>query len=191
MRKGLLLGLLALMTPVAARAADVVDQISDTQTGTYWIAAMLDPLGQEFVPTLSQVDWVEMWCAPLRIFPNGTAQLTVEIHAGEVSGSPLAQSDLLDFPVLTSEPRLLRFEFNPGVPIVPGSRYVMVVRDLGGCYWAVQGEDDYNVDAYPAGSGVRSGAAAPSFDLWFREGTIGAVHAQLTTWGHVKALYRP
>jgi hypothetical protein len=186
-------GLLALATCITspAFAADVVDQAAAENRGTYVSATMYLPLGQEFVPTLSRIDWVEMWGTPLRIVPNGTERLSVEIHAGQVTESPLATSAMIDSPVMYGWPRLLRFEFQPGVALVPGETYVLVVRDSGELYWAMQCELDPGEELYSSGHGVMSGIANPALDLWFREGIVESqVPSHIDSWGAVKAAYR-
>jgi len=131
------------------------------------------PIGQEFTPTLSSLDVVELTTNEgLPGTPgNGIgADLFVRIRSGSIIGTILGTSSTVSLPDpsdFTLE--LTHFDFPSSVPLTPGDLHVIEVVQSGGdprYLWTAN-------SFYPGGVRIVNGLGEPDrVDFWFREGPV-------------------
>lgn len=154
--------LLLAQLPFLARGQGyTVDQRNDPENSIirYWTITYPGalPLGQEFVPTLSGLNTVEL------LFDALDGTFAVRIHEGTITSSIIAQSATT---AKTSEsPGILRFDFGEIVPLQAGNKYVLEFVSLSGSASGIGS----TVESYSSGAMIRGGQAIAD-DLWFREG---------------------
>lgn len=157
---------------VVARGEDfIVDQGHDDVFAGESIHSLLafPSLTQEFTPTLSAIDVVEIftrdWSNPAT---NGVgAVLQVTLREDSTNGPVLAVSAPTEFPDGWFGPS--RFTFTNLVWITPGKRYAFELKLLAGNNWGV---DSYGTFAPPYREGryfIGTNLMQNS-DLWFRTG---------------------
>lgn len=162
-----------LMFPANAEAQGVIIDQSNDQTNprnlAYWTLQVSTPVGQEFVPTLNAMNFVE---AAFTTREGGSSLITMQvlIHASTITGPVVGSSTMDTF----SAPYnfggfggVHRFEFSSTVPLVVGNVYVMdfVQQTPVGNFIGT----DPSM-AYTSGQMIRGGVPFDGFDLWFREG---------------------
>jgi hypothetical protein len=199
-RSGVLLAAAALVFLASLASAQdfVVDQAADNfAPGVYYGIWSHTPLGQEFTPSLDHVDVVE-----LRIHATTCTLFQVLIREDTIQGEILGSATkILDWPNAPVE----RFEFDEPVPLVPGQRYVIEVRDLSGADGSL---GIRWTKPYSGGRLICHGVPWNSWDAWFREGVwvfppvltaanpwfrdgVGAfTPVEATTWGAIKSMFR-
>jgi hypothetical protein len=158
------------LVPGAFAQGTLIDQANDQthpSSLTRWTLQVGDPVGQEFVPTLGGLDFVEAVFFA-REGNGNSATLQVLIRDGSISGPILAVSSQLTFfaSVLGS---IHHFDFASTVPLTPGQTYVM--------HFFQDGPQNYSIGAdptmaYTSGEMIRSGVPFDGYDLWFREGVV-------------------
>ena len=143
------------------------------------------PVGQEFVPTVSQLNVVELY---LNSQSPGTIGIAlVQIREGTITGPILGVSETFEVEPVAVPLTLSRFDFPTPVTLTPGSIHVIeVVATFGnmGVFHCGVG------DTYPDGASIFFGNLNLDHDLWFREGFDAAVPAEDHTWTDVKTLFR-
>jgi len=153
---------LCLSTSSALADPFIIDQRNDDFPPLGGFGFGASPLGQEFTPTFSGLDVVEILIGPRA--PN--AVTTINIRIGSITGTIIGMSlpSIIDdsFP---GPPAIMRFDFLSTVPLVSGNLYVFEV--LPGNF---AGPIFSNSDTYPGGRSIVSGNPFPNSDMWFREG---------------------
>ena len=149
---------LAQPSDVAALPLLVIDQQNDNFTTTVGLGFGAAPLGQEFTPSLSGLDIVEIMIGPR----DPSAVAVVNVRKDSITG-PLVGTSLPG----TFGPTVIHFDFATLVLLVPGDRYVIepiIVSGLG--YGLVFSA----TDTYPGGRALEFGSPVPGHDMVFREG---------------------
>ncbi len=156
----------------------IIDQSQTTAlfsgAGGFSSITYMGPIGQEFVPTLDALDFVELATADGDIDNGQGAQLQLLIHADTIQGEILGSSAIASVPDNFED--ITRFEFSTPVQLVPGNRYVIEIVLVSGDNWTVYSNHVYP-DAYPAGRIIYYGIpyenenpGVPMPDFWFTEG---------------------
>ena len=175
--------LLALSAGRTAAAHDfVVDQSNEPTPMSHHSIQYYMPLGQEFVPTMPQLDVVELDI--LDLSGTGPAELRVRIRHDAFDGPVLGESA-----IVTMAPwhdGALHFDFPEPVPLTPGQRHIIEVVLLSGSNPMLGSGDDTR---YDNGRGFLRGEFIAD-DFWFRTGLDRSVPVRPRTWGGLKALYR-
>ena len=152
---------------VAAQGILIDQSYSPSGIYSYWSLSYpgATPIGQEFVPALSSLDFVD-----LRLYGGGgsaTGTFEVRIHSGSISAPILAASS----PASTTDgmERVTHFEFGAPVTLTPGSTYVIELAQLSaGSEWGVA---EAFGGGYDAGRMLWGGLpSSQGRDLWFQEG---------------------
>ena len=148
----------------------LVDQSND-QTHPWslaqWTLRVGDPVGQEFVPTLGGLDFVEAVFFA-REGSDATATIQVFVRDGSITGPVVGFSIPVTF-LASTLGSIHRFDFPSTVPLTPGQTYVMhLFQDTPQNYSI--GAD--TAMAYTSGQMIRSGVPFDGYDLWFREGVV-------------------
>jgi hypothetical protein len=131
------------------------------------------PSGQEFTPTLSQLNFADFF---LNQRDGAPAALQVRVRSGSISGPILGTSQVADVPLVDpnsppSAGTFVRFEFATSVPLLPGSRNVLELVPLAGTTGPSVGAQETG-DQYAGGRAIQAGVPQANFDLIFREGVI-------------------
>jgi len=166
------------INPINANAQSlIIDQSNDGfipgDFGTAWIAIQNNgPLGQTFTPTLSYLDYVELYTKDTKssIDPGTVgAELFVNIRKNSITGSIIGTSSTItlanDFGGIT------HFDFHTPLSLIPGDNYVIEVN-ASGDLWTVGDIGSLFTDSYPDGQAIVKGqfSSLGYSDLWFREG---------------------
>ena len=168
----ILFGILGLATSCCAQG-EVIDQRNDQSNRsslTRWTLQVGDPVGQEFVPTLGGVDFVETVFFD-HDFSQNPITIQVLIHDGTIVGPVVGASSPVTF-IASDFGSIRRFDFPSTAPVIPGQIYVMELFQSG------PQNDSIGADpsaAYLTGQMIRSGAPFDGYDLWFREGMVVVV----------------
>jgi hypothetical protein len=145
-------------TQIEVETIYYVDQENDYQGGGAQNLSYYAPMGQEFVPSLSALDIVEVWL-------NGYAgKFVVRIRPETIIGAVLAVSDTLVVP--GGFKGVAAFEFER-VSVIPQQLYVMEIVQVSGGEWLI---GNTGRSTYPLGRQILSGQPRENNDLWFREG---------------------
>ena len=108
----------------------VVDQSHDAPKCCWaFNAAVLGPAGQEFTPTISTLDVVDLLILPFRF--NG--EMAVNIRSGSIAGPIVGASSIGTLLPETRDVggRVMQFDFPAPVPLVPESLYVIEFLPTG------------------------------------------------------------
>jgi hypothetical protein len=149
----------------------IIDQHNDQANPrdlAYWTLGVMTPVGQEFVPTLNAMDFVD---AAFTTREGGFDTITMQvlIHESTITGPVVGASAMDTFSASAFFGGVHRFEFPSTVPLVAGNMYVLdFVQQLPVGNFI--GTDPSM--AYPGGQMIRGGAPFDGFDLWFREGVM-------------------
>ena len=145
----------------------LVDQSNDQTPWwslTPWNLKVGEPVGQEFVPALSGLDFVD---ARFSEREGSASSLTIQvlIREGSITGPVVGSSSQVTF----FGNVIQRFDFPSTVPLTPGQTYVM--------HFFHETPTDYSIAADPtmsyfSGQAIRSGTPLDGYDLWFREGLV-------------------
>ena len=151
----------------------VIDQHNDPPVPPallrYWSLSFpgASPLGQEFVPVLGTLDFVD-----LVMFAGGgaaTGTFELRLHQGSITAPVVATST----PTLRTDgsEMVTHFQFASSVPLSAGGTWVMELVQLGGDTGA-WGVGDTG-GGYAAGQMLWGGQpTGQGGDLWFREGIV-------------------
>jgi len=177
----LLLAWMALnAVPVRGQGYVVYDQASPVlgwplDDGAEWkIQSASGPPGQSFTPSLSRIDFIELWTGD-GVPGNGRGGgVYVVLRSDSISGPIIA----LTAPVFMEDgfgigPGLddrVSFFFRTSVPLTPGTTYYFQPAvEVNSDFWYVVG---YNSYQYPGGTAFWGSKAQPGLDLWFRTGIV-------------------
>jgi hypothetical protein len=151
------------------------------------------PLGQSFVPSLSSIDFIQLYVvnslSPVgpgprtRTTPDATVY--VNLWAGSIGDGVLLASTLPVFlsggAVNFADPfspsgafaGVTNFFFPTPVTLIPGTTYYFqpVVEPGAGAVFVVMTDSTRGADAYPNGMGFFDGTSH-TWDLWFAEGIV-------------------
>lgn len=189
MRTRVFKAVLAAMTSLciaAAAHAYVIDQSCTPTVFAEWSIALLGPAGQEFTAATNRLNVVELWISHGFAGIEPPTDLVVRIRAGVVSGAVLGESAAVT--VQDGHFAPVRFDFATPVVLTPGLVYVLEAAVTGGGgNPMICGLDG---SPYAGGRAILGGAPIDS-DLWFRTGATEDVPVSSTSWGAVKALFRP
>ena len=132
----------------AAAQMHMVDQETQPTVNFNAVSANLSPMGQEFVPTVADMNAVELWIGSFNV---GTTDLQVHIHEGSINGAVniVASSVVTIAPVNHNGPLL--FDFPSLVTLTPGTKYVIEPVSVSGVAYVLSGR---NVDSYPDGIAI-------------------------------------
>ena len=178
-RIGLLCGVIGVGIAMAMAGQFFPDQQNITTVSAAWSAVYLAPIGQEFVPTVTTMNGVELMLSNTDLTSPLPATLFVRVREGAVTGSVLGTSDarILEFGISG----VVDFDFPTSVRLAPGGTYVLeIVVEPGGGNVGVSG--GWSGD-YTAGRAIVQGEPVPSSDLsdlWFVEGSARG------RWGNFK-----
>jgi hypothetical protein len=159
----------AIATSHAFSQTRIVDQANEflhiPSPSTYWNIEYLGPTGQEFTPTLTSLDFVELQLQDFYGYGYRTGTLAVIIHEGTINGPVLGTSTPVSlYPTFEGA---VNFGFADPVPLVPGDTYVMQVHVLTVGDWGVAAS---GISSYPYGRFIQFGAPIENNDMFFREG---------------------
>ena len=169
-RMGVLSGVLGSGIASAMAGQFFPDQQNLTSISSAWSAVHLAPVGQEFIPTTTSMNGVELLLSNTDAMSPLPATLSVRVREGAVTGSVLGTSvaRTLGFGVSG----VVHFDFTTFVSLTPGVTHVLeIVVSPGGGNVSVSagGSGDYS-----AGRAIVLGEPLPSSDfsdLWFSEGS--------------------
>jgi hypothetical protein len=119
------------------------------------------PMGQEFTPSYSALDIVE-----LRLKGDTGAGFVLRVRDGTITGPALATSDTLT--LATDFNGIALFEFER-VPLTPQRMYVLEIVQVSG-RGALAASSGGPSSTYPGGRQILKGRPQETNDLWFKEG---------------------
>jgi hypothetical protein len=184
LRGALVAAVLFAAAATVAAAADLVDQ--ENVSGDFVADPGLNafaPVGQEFVPSLQAVDFVEVFIS--NPYSSLTSAVGVELHVDTIGGTLLGSTGATEVPRSHHGP--IRCSFTETVQLDPGARYVFLIQELAGVEVTLMATPDL----YPQGRFIFWGEPYTEFDAWFREGVVATgTPAPTATWSTVKNLYR-
>jgi hypothetical protein len=134
----------------------------------------LGPIGQQFVPTASSLNFVELHTQDFAAGNNFSAALSVLIRDGTINGPVVGASRVVVPPAGFFE-GVTHFDFDKPVTLQPSPEHIYVIQVLADPVhtWGVGRTDEgVGLDTYPAGKPIIFGAPEDpgTADLWFREG---------------------
>jgi hypothetical protein len=146
--------------PTGVLANDLVkDQYNEGDPFDKGTIDLLEPIGQEFVPSLSPLVGVEVYLNTMNT-GYGDATITVNIREGTIDGVLVGTASQ---PVSDPWDGWLYFEFASPVPVTTGATYVLEVASTNPTHGAYATPDEY-----PSGQMISEGAVRSGFDLNFR-----------------------
>ncbi|MBA3716287.1 MAG: PEP-CTERM sorting domain-containing protein [Pyrinomonadaceae bacterium] len=157
---------LCLSTISALADPVIVDQRNDGFPATGGFGFGASPLGQEFTPTFSGLNVVEILIGPRMLNSVGGVNIRIGSISGTIIGTSLATVDANLPPGPGGLGAVLRFDFPSLVPLVPENLYVIELYLVSGGYLPVFSDSD----TYTRGRSIAFGNPVSSRDLWFREG---------------------
>ena len=140
----------------------IIDQRNDDFTAQGGFGFGASPLGQEFTPTFSGLNVVEILIGPRSVNSVGGVNIRIGSISGAIIGTSLATVDA----TLPPGPAVLRFDFSSLVSLVPENIYVIELFLVSGNFLPVFSL----TDTYSRGRSIAFGNPFPGRDLWFREG---------------------
>jgi hypothetical protein len=161
---------LTLLSCIASHAAAHPFQIDQASEGNPFGGFAIDAttgnvIGQEFTPTFSALDVVEIGLGPHSPDDFG---VRVNIRAGTIDGPILGTSLLGVLPGPPPTPPFVHFDFAAPVPLVPGNLYVIQPILAPGS--AAVGLPFLDTPPYAGGRALVFGQVREDIDLLFREG---------------------
>jgi PEP-CTERM motif len=155
-----------------ARADGIIDQSNTTALPSLFQSIQtFTPIGQSFTPTLTSLDFFDVYTEDFVLNNGMGATLEVEIFSG-VLQTPLGTSLPTALPSNFAGPT--DFTFATPVPLVPGDLFSAQVIVISGDNWGLGsglGNTGGSASTYPGGDQILGGVLQPSNDLWFQEGT--------------------
>lgn len=128
--------------------------------------------GQEFVPELGTLNFVDLWFH--QVHPSQPGVFQVNIRDASLAGELLGSSEIVTIQ-LGSPEDVTHFVFETPVTFTPGNTYVIELLWGGGDYWGWTlggGTSDDGISTpYPSGRMIRD-VPLELFDLKFREGVV-------------------
>jgi hypothetical protein len=147
----------------------IVDQINVAFTPSlFQNIRHFNPIGQEFTPTLSSLDSVELFTQDFGSAHNGLGgELVVNIRLGTINGQIVGTSLPVTLPDFFSG--VTHFDYSSSVSLIPGSLYVIEVLVRSGDDWGI-GSSGGPSSTYSGGNQILQGVPQAGNDLWFQEG---------------------
>jgi hypothetical protein len=137
-------------------------------------ATLLPETGQEFTPSLSELDFVDVNL--LNGFATNTGTFEIAIHQGVITAPVLGLSDQVLRSGGTTADNV-HFTFSSTIPLTPGATYVLeVIQIAGNSGWAVEIPGSAVVNGqtinmnYPGGRLIYGGVPQATEDMIFQEG---------------------
>ena len=133
------------------------------------------PLGQQFVPTLTSMNFLDLWIEDAASDDPATATIQVNIRATSISGTILGTSTVV-VPAeinLSGGTTLTEFDFSSPISLTPGATYVIQTAELSPTVnnesfgWA---GGPLGNSTYAPGEAYINGTLQPTFDFAFEEG---------------------
>lgn len=165
--------------PVRGQGYLVYDQVSPVPGsppgGAEWL--IQNPNGgpgQSFTPSLSRIDFIELWTGDGLPGNGWGAIVYVVLRSDWIRGPILASTAPLfmedGFGYGPGVDDKMRFFFRTSVPVTPGTTYYFQpVAEMGSDFWYVVG---YNSYRYPGGTAFSGTVPDPGLDMWFRTGIV-------------------
>jgi hypothetical protein len=148
------------------------------------LASIIPPTGQEFIPSLNCIDFVDVTLFSVQSAQPGTFQIA--IHDSTIGGPVLGLSTPTVRTNATSD-HTAHFTFENKVPLTPGATYVLeIIQTAGDTGWAVELPNTAAINgtnanlAYAGGRLINAGAPQNTNDLAFREGIFARLDFQFT-----------
>jgi hypothetical protein len=163
---------LALPAELAALPILVIDQHNDAFPVIGGFGFGASPLGQEFTPSLTGLDAVEILIGPRDAATVAVVNVRKDSIAGQVVGTSLPG---------TFEASVIHFDFAALVALVPGDRYVIEPVLISGLLGF--GLVFSDTDTYSGGRAIVFGNLLPTRDMGFREGLTVPEPATLSLLG--------
>jgi hypothetical protein len=171
---------LAVAGAATATRADMIDQ-SNTATVTQFFNTSPGtfsnlPIGQEFTPTLTSLNFVDLHIDDVGSDIGPGADFQVNIRSGTINGTIVGTSSTTFVPDNTNLGGggniITRLSFPTAVTLVPGNVYVIDVVQLAPF---VPGNANFGIDGnfgntYAPGRAIIAGTPNTDFDFFFREG---------------------
>jgi hypothetical protein len=167
---------------------DIIDQSYIPVTGQGFNTSFSGnlPIGQEFTPALSSLNFVDLFIGDAGSDIGPGASFQVVIHSGTIGGSVLGTSttsfvaDNTNLGVgLYANFIITRFAFSAPVTLVPGSLDVIEFKQLApiltGNFNFLAYGGPLNGSTYAGGKGIVNGSEMAGFDFAFREGITSTV----------------
>ena len=137
------------------------------------------PIGQEFIPSLGAMDFVDLFIEDAGSGAGPGANVLVNVRSATIAGSIVGTSLTTFVPDGTNTgggSTLTRISFASLVPLVPGSTYVLEVQQtgsivVGNSNFGLAG-DNIGAGAYGNGRAIIDGNPVAGNDFWFREGVV-------------------
>jgi hypothetical protein len=148
----------------------IVDQSHTNFVPVYESNIAYGPI-QEFIPSLSSLNAVQLFTRDLFLFGVGTT-LSVNIRKDSVTGPIIGTSDSLNLP--HGFRGVTQFAFPQMIPLIPGSIYAIEPLNLGGEMWSTY-ENGSLDSGYPKGRMFFNGNEnyyGYDRDFWFVEGVL-------------------
>ncbi len=148
------------------------DQANDPFTSGGYTIQSGSSVGQEFTPTTSFLDLVEM---KMNAQTASSGQAFVRIRSASITGTILGVSDTVSITVSGSPISLRRFSFSQPVPLASSATHVLEVVHTGGVGSLGVFLTGSGGNTYAGGRAIYNGAPIAGDDFWFREGGIIAI----------------
>ncbi|HLX72913.1 MAG TPA: PEP-CTERM sorting domain-containing protein [Verrucomicrobiae bacterium] len=147
-----------------------IDQAYTGQTPPVltWNVTEGNPIGQEFTPTLTSLNFVDLYTQDFNFAKGATGGVvSVEIRSQTINGPILGTSTADSLP--GGFDGITRFNFTTPVALHPGSMDVIEIVHDSGDDWGV-GIITPNNPPYPGGQWILQGSRETEGDMWFDEG---------------------
>jgi hypothetical protein len=161
-------GLLLASFSLLGQGTFIYDQqsVNSDSTGAEGVATIQtsQPIGQSFTPSLDSMNFIRLYLGD-RAFNSIGATVYINLRSNSITGPMFASTD----PVFMPDGFVGRtnFYFPNLVSVTAGTTYYFQPVVASGDTWGILHDTQYN---YSGGMTFALGQAAPSFDLWFREG---------------------
>jgi hypothetical protein len=134
------------------------------------------PLGQQFVPTLTSMNFLDLWIEDAASDDPATATIQVNIRATSISGTILGTATAVA-PAeinLSGGTTLTEFDFSSPISLTRGATYVIQAAEINATtenrsFGWVGGP--LGNSTYAPGEAYINGTLQPTFDFAFEEGT--------------------
>jgi hypothetical protein len=172
-----LAGSALVLATAQAQTFKLYDQMTSPDAGLEGGGAPLlirtnEPFGQTFVPSLSEVGFIEVYANTYQGLRGArTETISLWLREDSIAGEVLGETDPVSVTYDgTGRLFIQEFSFADPVRVIPGQMYVFEPRHIGG-------DDLVQVsalgqDCYPAGQLIWQGRMWPGMDIWFREGVV-------------------
>ena len=154
-----------------------VDQASESTSGGVNVILYF-PVGQEFVPSLSALDVVQLWLMGGYSY-SGPGEFIVNVRSETINGAIVGTSRVTTLP--ERYVGVASFEFER-VALTAGQTYVIELVQLSGQNWLV---GNGHFTAYTLGRMIQQGRPMDTNDLWFREGVASPLPGEADASGSI------